>query len=428
MSNGIAGLFKGDNVIHKKMFVEVITIGDELLIGQVIDTNSAWIGKQLNNVGFEVIRVTSVRDREDEILEAVDAAMKRADVVLMTGGLGPTKDDITKYTLCKYFGTELVFSELVFENIKRILANRITINPLNRDQALVPKDCTVINNLVGTASVSWFEKDGKVLVSMPGVPQEMKFNMTEEIIPRLCTRFKVGAIVHKTYMVKNYPESALAIALTDWEDQLPECIKLAYLPKSGIVRLRLTGRGDNEDKIKNIVLKEGAKLYDILGENVLDENDSPLEEIVGKMLKERNLTVSTAESCTGGNIAARITSVPGCSAYFKGSIIAYSNDVKNELLKVSKDTLNQFGAVSEEVVKEMVNGAMNSLKTDCAVAVSGIAGPDGGTTDKPVGTVWIAAAYEKTVLTSKQVVDFGRELNVERATNNALLLLQKVLK
>ncbi len=410
------------------MFVEVITIGDELLIGQVIDTNSAWIGKQLNNVGFEVIRVTSVRDREDEILEAVDAAIKRADVVLMTGGLGPTKDDITKYTLCKYFGTELVFSELVFENIKRILANRITINPLNRDQALVPKDCTVINNLVGTASVSWFEKDGKVLVSMPGVPQEMKFNMTEEIIPRLCTRFKVGAIVHKTYMVKNYPESALAIALTDWEDQLPECIKLAYLPKSGIVRLRLTGRGDNEDKIRNIVLKEGAKLYDILGENVLDENDSPLEEIVGKMLKERNLTVSTAESCTGGNIAARITSVPGCSAYFKGSIIAYSNDVKNELLKVSKDTLNQFGAVSEEVVKEMVNGAMNSLKTDCAVAVSGIAGPDGGTTDKPVGTVWIAAAYEKTVLTSKQVVDFGRELNVERATNNALLLLQKVLK
>jgi len=410
------------------MFVEVITIGDELLIGQVIDTNSAWIGKQLNNVGFEVIRVTSVRDREDEILDAVDSAMKRADVVLMTGGLGPTKDDITKYTLCKYFGTELVFSEIVFENIKRILANRITINPLNRDQALVPKDCIVINNLVGTASVSWFEKDGKVLVSMPGVPQEMKFNMTEEIIPRLCSRFKVGAIVHKTYMVKNYPESALAIALTDWENQLPECIKLAYLPKSGIVRLRLTGRGDNEDKIRNVVLKEGAKLYDILGENVLDENDSPLEEIVGKMLKERNLTFSTAESCTGGNIAARITSVPGCSAYFKGSIVAYANDVKKELLQVSEDTLNKFGAVSEEVVKEMVNGAMNSLKTDCAVAVSGIAGPDGGTTDKPVGTVWIAAAYGKTVLTSKQVVDFGRELNVERATNNALLLLQKVLK
>jgi len=409
------------------MFVEIITIGDELLIGQVVDTNSAWMGKELNNVGFEVIRVTSVRDRENEILEAVDAAMKRVDIVLMTGGLGPTKDDITKYTLCKYFGTELVFSDMVFENIKRILANRITMNPLNKAQAMVPKDCTVINNRVGTASVSWFEKNGKVLVSMPGVPQEMKTNMSEEIIPRLCSRYKMGAIVHKTYTVKNYPESVLAITLTDWENQLPECIKLAYLPKSGIIRLRLTGRGNNEEEIKQIVLKEGTKLYDILGDNVLDENDSPLEEIVGSMLKERNLTLSTAESCTGGNIAARITSVPGCSVYFKGSVVAYSNEVKKELLNVSEDTLNRFGAVSEEVVKEMLNGAMNSLKTDCAVAVSGIAGPDGGTAEKPVGTVWIAAAYGKTILTQKQEVDFGRELNVERATNNALLLLQKVL-
>jgi competence/damage-inducible protein CinA C-terminal domain len=384
------------------MFVEIITIGDELLIGQVVDTNSAWMGKELNNVGFEVIRVTSVRDRENEILEAVDAAMKRVDIVLMTGGLGPTKDDITKYTLCKYFGTELVFSDMVFENIKRILANRITMNPLNKAQAMVPKDCTVINNRVGTASVSWFEKNSKVLVSMPGVPQEMKTNMSEEIIPRLCSRYKMGAIVHKTYTVKNYPESVLAITLTDWENQLPECIKLAYLPKSGIIRLRLTGRGNNEEEIKQIVLKEGTKLYDILGDNVLDENDSPLEEIVGSMLKERNLTLSTAESCTGGNIAARITSVPGCSVYFKGSVVAYSNEVKKELLNVSEDTLNRFGAVSEEVVKEMLNGAMNSLKTDCAVAVSGIAGPDGGTAEKPVGTVWIAAAYGKTILTQKQ--------------------------
>ncbi len=410
------------------MFVEIITVGDELLIGQVVDTNSAWMGKALNNVGFEVIRVTSVRDREDEITGAVDSAMKRADVVLMTGGLGPTKDDITKHTLCKYFGTELVFSEDVFENIKRILANRITLNPLNQAQALVPKDCTVINNKVGTASVSWFEKDGKILVSMPGVPQEMKFNMTEEIIPRLCARFEMKAIVHKTYSVKNYPESALAITLTDWENNLPECIKLAYLPKSGIVRLRLTGRGDNEEEIRAVVLAEGAKLYGILGENILDENDSPLEEIIGEMLKDKNLTFATAESCTGGNIAAKITSVAGCSAYFKGSVVAYSNEVKHELLQVSNETLEKFGAVSEEVVKEMVIGAMNALKTDCAVAVSGIAGPDGGTEEKPVGTVWIAAAHGKTILTSKQVVDFGRDLNVERATNNALLLLQKVLK
>ncbi|BEG98637.1 CinA family nicotinamide mononucleotide deamidase-related protein [Bacteroides sedimenti] len=410
------------------MFVEIITIGDELLIGQVVDTNSAWMGRELNKAGFEVIRVTSVRDREEEILEVVDSAMKRADIVLMTGGLGPTKDDITKYTLCKYFGTELVFSEMVFENIKRILANRITLNPLNQAQAMVPKDCTVINNPVGTASVSWFEKDNKVLVSMPGVPQEMKYSMSHEIIPRLSARFEMKAIVHKTYMVKNYPESALAIALTEWENQLPECIKLAYLPKSGIVRLRLTGRGDNEDQLKKMVLKEGSKLYEILGENVLDENDAPLEEIVGRMLKERGLTVSTAESCTGGNIAARITSVPGSSAYFKGSVVAYSNEVKKEILHVLDETLQKYGAVSEEVVKEMVLGVINSLKTDCAVAVSGITGPDGGTLDKPVGTVWVAAAYGKTILTAKQEVDFGRELNVERATNNALLLLQRLLK
>lgn len=409
------------------MFVEIITIGDELLIGQVVDTNSAWMGKQLNNVGFEVIRVTSVRDREDEILEAVDSALKRVDIVLMTGGLGPTKDDITKYTLCKYFGTELVFSEEVFQNIKRILANRITMNPLNKAQAMVPKDCTVINNRVGTASVSWFERNGKVLVSMPGVPQEMKANMSEEILPRLCSKFKMEAIVHKTYTVKNYPESVLAIALTDWENQLPESIKLAYLPKSGIIRLRLTGRGYNEEEIKEIVFKEGAKLYDILGDNILDENDSPLEEIIGSLLKEKNLTLATAESCTGGNIAARITSVPGASAYYKGSVVAYSNEIKQSLLQVSEETLKRCGAVSEDVVKEMVKGAMNSLKTDCAVAVSGIAGPNGGSVDKPVGTVWIAAAHGEDILTLKQEVDFGRDLNVERATNNALLLLQKVL-
>jgi len=409
------------------MFVEIITVGDELLIGQVVDTNSAWIGRELNKVGLEVIRVTSVRDREKEIIEAIDFAMKRADIILMTGGLGPTKDDITKYTLCKYFRTELVFSEEVFQNIKRILANRITMNPLNKAQAMVPKDCTVINNRVGTASVSWFERDGKVLVSMPGVPQEMKTNMSEEILPRLCSKFKMGAIVHKTYTVKNYPEAALAIALTDWENQLPESIKLAYLPKSGIIRLRLTGRGNNEEEIKEIVLKEGAKLYDILGDNVLDENDSPLEEIIGSLLKEKNLTLATAESCTGGNIAARITSVPGASVYFKGSVVAYSNEIKQNLLHVSEETLKRCGAVSEDVVKEMVKGAMNSLKTDCAVAVSGIAGPDGGTTEKPVGTVWIAAAHGEDILTLKQEVDFGRDLNVERATNNALLLLQKVL-
>lgn len=410
------------------MFVEIITIGDELLIGQVVDTNSAWMGKELNKAGFEVIRVTSVRDREEEILEVVDSALKRANIVLMTGGLGPTKDDITKHTLCKYFHTELVFNEMVFENIKRILANRITLNPLNKDQALVPKDCVVINNRVGTASISWFERDGRVLVSMPGVPQEMKTNMTNEILPRLRSQFKPSAIVHKTYSIKNYPESALAIALTEWESNLPSYISLAYLPKSGVVRLRLTGRGDDEKQLMLEMLNEGQKLYSILGENVLDENDVPLEKIVGDILKEKKLTLATAESCTGGAIAARLTSVPGSSAYFKGGVVAYSNEIKKQVLGVSEHVLEKNGAVSEEVVLQMVKGAMEALEANCAIAVSGIAGPSGGTENKPVGTIWIAAACGLKVLTLKQEVDFGRELNVERASNNALLLLHKVLK
>lgn len=411
------------------MFVEIITIGDELLIGQVIDTNSAWMGKELNKAGFEVLRITSIRDREDEILEAVDSALKRSNIVLITGGLGPTKDDITKHTLCKYYNTELVFSEMVFNNIKRILANRTPLNPLNQSQALVPKDfCTVINNKVGTASISWFEKDGKVLVSMPGVPQEMKANMTSEIIPRLCLRFSPESIVHKTYTIKNYTESMLAIKLTDWENNLPSYINLAYLPKSGIIRLRLTGRGDDKNILMNSVLEEGQKLYKILGDCVLDESDIPLEKIIGDILKEKKIYVSTAESCTGGSIAAKLVSVPGSSSYFKGSIVAYANEIKEEMLQVSSDTLSKFGAVSEEVVVEMVRGVMQRLKTDCAIAVSGIAGPSGGSCEKPAGTIWIAAAYMENVITSKQEVDFGRELNIERATNNALLLLHKLLK
>ena len=227
------------------MFAEIITIGDELLIGQVTDTNSAWMGRELNKVGIEVIRVVSVRDRADEIIEAVDASMKRANIVLVTGGLGPTKDDITKQTLCKYFGTRLIFSEAVFENVKRVLAGKIPMNALNKSQAMVPEDCIVINNRVGSASVSWFEKDGKVLVSMPGVPQEMTTVMSEEVIPRLCAKFRTGAIIHRTFTVQNYPESVLAEKLESWEMALPACLKLAYLPKPGLIRLRLTGRGQN---------------------------------------------------------------------------------------------------------------------------------------------------------------------------------------
>ncbi len=410
------------------MFAEIITIGDELLIGQVVDTNSAWIGRELNKVGIEVIRVVSVRDRSDEIIEAIDAAMHRSSVVLVTGGLGPTKDDITKQALCDYFHTELVFSEEIFENVKRVLSGRIPMNALNKSQAMVPKDCLVINNRVGSASVSWFERNGKVLVSMPGVPQEMTTVMSEEVIPRLADKFRTDVIVHKTFTVKNQPESVLAEKLEYWEAALPLCIKLAYLPKPGIIRLRLTGRGQSKEEIKSLIDDASVRLKAILGDDIFDEEDAPLERIIGEKKKKKGITLSTAESCTGGSIAARLTSVAGSSDYFKGAVVAYANEVKTSLLNVSPQTLAEQGAVSEKTVIEMVKGAMNTLKTDCAVATSGIAGPGGGTNEKPMGTVWIAAAYKNEIRTMKQDSNRGREMNIERAGNNALLLLLELLK
>ena len=410
------------------MFAELITIGDELLIGQVVDTNSAWMGRELNNIGIEVLRIVSVRDREEEILEAIDNAMKRVNIVLVTGGLGPTKDDITKQTLCKYFNTELIFSEEVFENVKRVLTGKIPMNKLNKGQAMVPKNCTVINNPVGSASVSWFERDGTVLVSMPGVPQEMTTVMAESVLPKLHERFQTDVIMHQTFLVQHYPESVLAEKLEAWEVALPDCIKLAYLPKLGIIRLRLTGRGHDRKEVETLLNREKAKLETILGEDIFSEEDTPLEVIIGELLKKRKLTVSTAESCTGGSIAERLTSIAGSSEYFKGSIVAYSNEVKKDLLYVSSETLEKYGAVSEETVIEMVKGAMKALKTDCAVATSGIAGPGGGTPEKPVGTVWIAAGYKNEIRTYKQETNRGRAMNIERAGNNTLLMLRDLLK
>ena len=410
------------------MFAEIITIGDELLIGQVIDTNSAWMGQELNKIGIEVLRIVSIRDRKEEITEAIDSAMKRANIVLVTGGLGPTKDDITKQTLCEYFHTELVFNEDVYENIKRVLAGKIPMNALNKSQAMVPKDCTVINNPVGSASVSWFERGDKVLVSMPGVPQEMTAVMKESVLSKLQERFQTDVIIHQTFLVQHYPESVLAEKLEPWETALPECIKLAYLPKLGIIRLRLTGRGKDKARLVNILNREKVKLEEILGDDIFSEEDTPLEMIVGELLKKKKLTVSTAESCTGGSIAARLTSISGSSEYFNGGIVAYSNDVKMGLLHVSSETLAQHGAVSEETVIEMVKGAMKAMKTDCAVATSGIAGPNGGTPEKPVGTVWIAAGYKNEIHTYKQETNRGRAMNIERAGNNALLMLRDLLK
>lgn len=408
---------------NDRMFAEIITIGDELLIGQVTDTNSAWMGVELNKIGIEVIRKISVRDREEEILEAVTEAMKRVDLVLVTGGLGPTKDDITKLTLCRFFNTDLVFSQEVYDNIKTVLGDRLSMNGLNRSQAMVPRDCVVINNTVGTASISWFERGKKVLVSMPGVPLEMMTVMNLEILPRLHATFRSDYILHRTIWVKNYPESVLAEKLETFEGALPEWIKLAYLPKLGIIRLRLTGRGQDEAGIKAELSAQVDHLKLILGDAVYAEDDTPLEVILGEKLKEKGLTVSTAESCTGGGLAACITSIAGASDYYKGSVVAYSNEIKSQVLGVSTDTLAKFGAVSEQTVVEMVNGVKCLLGTDCAMATSGIVGPGGGTMDKPVGTVWIAVAYKNEIQTLKQEINRGRLMNIERACNNALLLL-----
>lgn len=410
------------------MFAEIITIGDELLIGQVIDTNSSWIGKELNKQGIEVIQITSIRDREQEILNALDEAMHRADIILITGGLGPTKDDITKQTLCRYFNTELVFSPEVFENVKKVLSHRIPLNQLNKDQALVPKDCTVINNRVGSASVSWFDKDKKVVVSMPGVPEEMKVVMTEEILPRLHKQFKTDVILHQTFLVKNHPEAILAEELADFEEALPEELSLAYLPKLGLIRLRITARGQNKELLESYLKQSKQQLEHILAEDILIEDDYPVEYVIGKLLKEKKLTLSTAESCTGGKIGTQLTAMPGSSEFYKGSVIAYSNEVKINLLNVSQETLDKKGAVSEETVIEMVKGVMNALHTDCAVATSGVAGPSGGTKDKPVGMVWMAAAYGENVITKLQEGDRGREMNITRASNGALLLLHELIK
>lgn len=410
------------------MFAEIITIGDELLIGQVVDTNSHWIGRQLNKQGIEVIQITSIRDREKEILDALDEAMRRADVILITGGLGPTKDDITKQTLCRYFNTELIFSPEVYENVKRVLSHRIPLNQLNKNQALVPKDCTVINNRVGSASISWFEKDNKVVVSMPGVPEEMKIVMREEILPRLKEKFHTDLILHQTFLVKNRPEAILAEELSEFEDLLPEELSLAYLPKLGLIRLRITARGKELSHLQQLLGESKKRLESLLKDDILIEEDRSVEYVVGTLLKKKGLTLSTAESCTGGKVATLITAIPGSSAFYKGSVVAYSNEVKINVLNVSPELLESYGAVSEETAVAMVKGVMQALNTDCAIATTGVAGPTGGTAEKPVGRVWMAAAYGNRIITKMQDGDRGREMNITRASNGSLLLLYELIK
>lgn len=411
------------------MNVEIIVIGDELLIGQVTDTNSGWIARELNHIGWEVTEITTVRDRSREITDALNSSFGRVDVVLMTGGLGPTKDDITKQTLCDYFGGKLVFDESVFANVKAIFRRRkLTMNNSTRNQAYVPNVCTVIQNPVGTAPVMWFERNGKVLVSMPGVPTEMKTVMKEAVISRLREYFQDhSSILHRTCLVKDFTESRLSETLSDFEVQLPACIKLAYLPTPGVIRLRLTARGDEESYLQKIIDDEFFKLRTILGSHLFCGSDTTLAGALGSILTERGETLATAESCTGGNIAHEITRVAGSSVYFKGSVVAYSNEVKIRVLNVSSETLSGFGAVSRETVLQMVLGVQRLLSSDCAIATSGIAGPGGGSVEKPVGTVWIAVRYGERSEAECFCFEGDREQVIARATQSALLMLIQLM-
>ena len=410
------------------MNAEIITIGDELLIGQVIDTNSAWMGQQLNSIGIRVAQITSVSDNREHILQTLAEASLRAQVILITGGLGPTKDDITKFTLCEYFNTSLVFHEEAFKDIEGFFFGRgIAITEMNRLQAMLPEACIAIRNPVGTARGMWFEKDGCIYVSMPGVPFEMKAIMTDYVLPELLRRFADQAIVHKTIMTTGIGESFLAAKIESWEDALPSNMKLAYLPSPGIVRLRITASGNDRQKIEKEVEEQVNKLLPLASEYIYGFDDQQLEEVIGKMLLANDLSLSTAESCTGGFLAHLITSIPGSSAYFTGAVVSYSNQVKMNQLGVSYSSLVRSGAVSEEVVRQMAEGVRNLMQTSYAVGISGIAGPDGGTAEKPVGLVWIAIAGPGGTIAKEFRFGDNRERNIRRAALAALNMLRKIL-
>ena len=413
----------------KSVKVEIITIGDEILIGQIVDTNSAWMATELNTAGFELAQITSVHDDANHIIEALEMALKRADVVLFTGGIGPTNDDITKQTLCSYFDTKLVFNDSVYQNIERLFANRpnYKMNELTKAQAMVPENCTVIQNEVGTAPITWFDTVAKVVVSMPGVPYEMKRAMSVEIIPRLQKQFDTPVIIHKTVQVYGYTESALALKIAEWESNLPEYIHLAYLPNSGVVKLRLSGFLENVLALEFVMNQQLDLLSQLLGNAIVANEDILIEQLLGNLLIASGKTVSTAESCTGGNIAHVFTSLSGSSSFFKGSVVAYANEVKENVLQVNSADIETFGAVSQQVVEQMAVGVRKLLKTDVAIATSGIAGPTGGSDEKPVGTTWIAVCSDDMVVSREFSFGKLREQNILRATQAALLMLKEII-
>jgi len=413
------------------MLCEIITIGDEILIGQIVDTNSAWIAQKFNEIGVRIKQISSVSDDRIHILNALKEASERADIIIITGGLGPTKDDITKKTLAEYFNVGFRRDEAVLEHVKALFKR---FNPLvnelletNKQQADVPENCLVLPNKNGTAPGMWFEDKGKVYVSMPGVPFEMMYLIEEEVIPKIKRQFKLPSIVHQTILTAGIGESFLAEKISKIEDSLPSNIKLAYLPKLGQVRLRLSAYGEDENTLRSEIEVFVHQIASLIPEYVIVTEDKPLEKAVLDFLDLHGKTLSTAESCTGGHIAQLITQHPGSSRSFLGGAVTYSNALKISVLGVQEHTLQQFGAVSEETVKEMAEGALRNLNSDYSIAVSGIAGPDGGTPEKPVGTVWVAVASKKQTVAKRFSFGNRRKQNIERSAINAFTMLHKLL-
>jgi len=411
------------------MHVEIISIGDELLIGQTINTNSSWMGEQLSLIGASVYQITAITDDESHILETLERASEKVNVVLITGGLGPTKDDITKHTLCKFFGSELLFNKEVFSKLETFFSSRgLEMLDVNKDQAMLPTNALVLENTRGTASGMWFEKDDVIYVSMPGVPYEMKGIMRDHVLPRLRKDYIKNTVVHRTVKTIGIGESFLAEKIELWENSLIKVnIKLAYLPSPGVVKLRLSGYGEDESKILASISNKINDLTAIVGDYIYGYEKEELNQLVGDLLLESAKTLSTAESCTGGYISHLITSVPGSSAYFKGSVIAYNNEVKVAQLRVKQTDINRNGAVSKEVVEQMAIGAIAELQTDYSIATSGILGPDGGSYEKPVGTIWIAVASGSGVISEKIRLGKSRRRNAKITALTSLNMLRKYI-
>ena len=411
------------------MQAEIITIGDEILIGQIVDTNSAFISKELNKIGVSVYQITSIQDDKDHILRSLKEAGERSSVVIITGGLGPTKDDVTKHTLCEFFEDELVRDDTVLHHIEELFKKYITtpISDLNREQAMVPSKATVLHNEFGTAPGIWMKKGETAFVSLPGVPYEMKNLMTSSVLPKIKEEYKRPHIVHKTILTYGMGESAIAEKLEDWENNLPPFIKFAYLPNIGSVRLRLSAKGEDKDALLAGIEEQVKKLYPIIGEIIYgeEEEDGRVEKQIGTLLTDKKMTLSTAESFTGGSIAERITSVPGASAYFKGSIVCYATETKVNVLGVPQELIDEYSVVSEEVAIAMANGVKNKLGTDFSIATTGNAGPTKGDSDAEVGTVYIGIGTPKGTFAHKFVMGKHRDRVVKKSVNKAFELLYK---